>query len=1079
MTKNMTRKGLALGAASALLISGFSALPASSAGLADTSFVSLAPTTGTEYGMNAANGVTFSMTSNEAATISTGNTKFLVTDASGVIEPKIVAATEATMYRSVAVANNAVVAITVNAGSTDVVKITDATLAAGLTSGDSIYFAADLNADDGSTNDLVIASDDTSFEVTVAGNDVSFVTDVGLSATTQNRVDATGLVVRVIREARHATNNTYVVDTGVSSAAANELLVLAADGAGVSRSVTVQAWMDANGNDLLDSTEYASPLRTVTWTKPSEIVTATTMSPIVGDNKLSAVITTTPVLNGNQVLVQDNAFVNAKFTRSLSSSAGAFADNTFTSNGQGTTTSVWNDTAKTFTVAINTDADAAAAGSDAAGSNVADPWVGLAAPIAADSSALGISTTGLVSVTTGGNHTLVSGDKITMVINGADSAMALAAESTAVTINVTGASTFTYQVSETTGFPASALSDTSLNAGTEFTLATYAGPQGLVDRVGAETYTAQAAIAAVQQGNVVTTGVVAAVSATTTASTAASATVEGASFAALGANVVKIAAGTLSVPVTITVTNAAKTSVGAGRAVALGITSIAGSDTYKVNGKSADTVYTDANGQVTATITTSAGTNAAAVTLLATAENGPQVELDLTWATVAYGLVDLNTTAGTLAAGNIDYDIIKLSSYDLNLMVADQWFNAPAAGTYRFQVTGEGVTDRFVSLVDGRATITATDTGVFGASMDSTIGLQKLTGATWGASSDYVFRANLSTKYKVNVGAAGTTLYGNAVVASVAVAEKSLVEYDKRLGAATIPAYANKLVLNGSVLENATNAAKVGTKVTVTGPSNVLFSDTADRVMNRGSLTFVTGANGKFEIEAYSTTAQTNSVVTFTTSDGATGTIKVSFTGTGVGEGTSLVITAPAAVKPATTFQVSAKLQDAYGNPVDTATGRVKVTYTGSGIIFGTLPTETDSTGSLSFAVLLGSNDTVSAVVTVSYDQNGDGDYVDAKDLTTTSTTVINATGVVASAGLQAGEVVNVGTFNGKIVVYAKGMKGETITWKIAGKWVKVNVTKDYQLFDRLTAAIGLNVNVDVHRAGNSTPLLSKTVLTR
>jgi hypothetical protein len=377
-------------------------------------------------------------------------------------------------------------------------------------------------------------------------------------------------------------------------------------------------------------------------------------------------------------------------------------------------------------------------------------------------------------------------------------------------------------------------------------------------------------------------------------------------------------------------------------------------------------------------------------------------------------------------------------------------------------------------LVDGRATITATDTGVFGASMDSTIGLQKLTGATWGASSDYVFVATLSTKYKVNVGAAGTTLYGNAVVASVGVAAKALVEYDKRLAAATIPAYANKLVLNGSVLENATNAAKVGTKVTVTGPSNVLFSDTADRVMNRGSLTFVTGANGKFEIEAYSTTAQTNSVVTFTTSDGATGTIKVSFTGTGVGEGTSLVITAPAAVKPASTFQVSAKLQDAYGNAVDTAAGRVKVTYTGSGIIFGTLPTETDSTGSLSFAVLLGSNDTVSAVVTVSYDQNGDGDYVDVKDLTTTSTTVINAAGVASSGAT----VVNVGSFNGKLVVYANKAAGAKISYKIAGKWVVQNPTSNtLQRFDRVVAAKGVTVKVDIYVDG--VKKLSKSVVTK
>ena len=89
MTKNMTRKSLALGAAAALVVTGFSAMPANAAGLADTSFVSLAPTSGTEYGVIAAAGNTFSMTANEAATVSTGNLKFLVTDAAGVIEPTI------------------------------------------------------------------------------------------------------------------------------------------------------------------------------------------------------------------------------------------------------------------------------------------------------------------------------------------------------------------------------------------------------------------------------------------------------------------------------------------------------------------------------------------------------------------------------------------------------------------------------------------------------------------------------------------------------------------------------------------------------------------------------------------------------------------------------------------------------------------------------------------------------------------------------------------------------------------------------------------------------------------------------
>jgi hypothetical protein len=75
--------------------------------------------------------------------------------------------------------------------------------------------------------------------------------------------------------------------------------------------------------------------------------------------------------------------------------------------------------------------------------------------------------------------------------------------------------------------------------------------------------------------------------------------------------------------------------------------------------------------------------------------------------------------------------------------------------------------------------------------------------------------------------------------------------------------------------------------------------------------------------------------------------------------------------------------------------------------------------------------------------------------------------------------VLNVGTFNGKIVVYAKGMKGATLSWKIAGKWQKATVTKDFQLFDRPTRAIGLTVSVDLFVNGNQPGAFSKTVVTK
>jgi hypothetical protein len=92
---------------------------------------------------------------------------------------------------------------------------------------------------------------------------------------------------------------------------------------------------------------------------------------------------------------------------------------------------------------------------------------------------------------------------------------------------------------------------------------------------------------------------------------------------------------------------------------------------------------------------------------------------------------------------------------------------------------------------------------------------------------------------------------------------------------------------------------------------------------------------------------------------------------------------------------------------------------TGPGIIFGTLPTETDANCELQFGGLLCANDTGAVSVTLSYDQNGDGDYVDAKDPNTSSSIAINATGTVAVAGK-----VSVGSFNGRLVAYAPGLDG-------------------------------------------------------
>jgi hypothetical protein len=254
----------------------------------------------------------------------------------------------------------------------------------------------------------------------------------------------------------------------------------------------------------------------------------------------------------------------------------------------------------------------------------------------------------------------------------------------------------------------------------------------------------------------------------------------------------------------------------------------------------------------------------------------------------------------------------------------------------------------------------------------------------------------------------------------------------------------------------------------------MLFSNGA--VASLGSLSFLTDAAGLFEVNVFSTTSQTATVVTVTV-DGVSKTVALTFTGIGIGQGTALAVTMPAAVKPASSFQVKASLKDAFGNAVVSAAAAIRVVYTGPGLVFGQLPTATDANGEVSFSVLLGSNDSGTVSVTVEYDQNGDADFVDKLDLKATGTTAITATGVVAEAS-SGDTVVNVGSFSGKLVVYANKASGSKISYKIAGKWVVENPTSDtLQRYDRVVGAVGATVLVDIYVDG--VKKLSKSVVTK
>jgi hypothetical protein len=73
--------------------------------------------------------------------------------------------------------------------------------------------------------------------------------------------------------------------------------------------------------------------------------------------------------------------------------------------------------------------------------------------------------------------------------------------------------------------------------------------------------------------------------------------------------------------------------------------------------------------------------------------------------------------------------------------------------------------------------------------------------------------------------------------------------------------------------------------------------------------------------------------------------------------------------------------------------------------------------------------------------------------------------------------VVNAGSFNNYVAVYALGYKGSTLTWKIGGVWFKTLITSDFQVFQRPTIYLNYDVKVDIFIDG--VKKLSRIVKTR
>ena len=830
----------------------------------------------------------------------------------------------------------------------------------------------------------------------------------------------------------------YVIDSNDAvNTGADHVLRLVATSTTATTEVKVTAWVDKNNNGLIDSDESKSPVRTVKFLKAADITATTTIRPAtVADSTVTADVVFTPTLNGNMIIRNEGLtattitsnIAKVNFTRQGDSTAVTGNTNGSYSN----TTKTWSFPSVDFATSNGwtvTNGTKVTPGANGEATQAGKIFLQTAA----------VSATGVVTMTTGiytssawtaAAHGLRVGDKI--IITDEDGTKVWESASAVTITSVPTTSSFTFKITSTTAVAATTL---GITTSTEafWTVDTY-----LRDSVEAGAITAQFYFDSAGTGNVSTPNVAQTVA--PKASISVGAQVVGASGIAVdGVASATVSAagsiykGTTTANAVVSVTDVLGDPVAAGVDVALTATK-SSSGTVKLNGTtvtSSTVVYakTNASGEIPLVIENSSAlaTNTLAITA---ASQGATATKTFTWEDKNYTLHDLADT--TAANSSRARTVAPGASYTFNLLAQDQ-FKAPAGADVRLLVTTEDrtVSQNIVALTAaGTATVVVADGGLgAGTSTGVKIGFQKLTSGVWSTQSgtdsfqdwnndaaEQDDLAKVVINYDVSVPTLtlninGANFPGSGTAdnaAAVAVAALKVIDLRNTAGVAGAYTSAQTGTVSGQVT-NAFGVAMPGTFVTVSG-ANLLFN--SGDVWTSSSVTLLTNATGQFSVNVFSSTFGAK-VVTATVGS-ASKTFTVTYTG--IAGDASLTVTTPAAVKPASTFQVKAKLADVFGNGVDTAAGRVKVTYTGAGIVFGTLPTETDANGELQFSVLLGSNDTGTISVTVSYDQNGDADYIDAKDLATTSTTEITASGVAAAAAK-----VNVGSFKGYVALYAKG----------------------------------------------------------
>ena len=1058
----MTQKGLAFGAGFALVATGLVALPAQASGI-DDGKVRLSPNAGTTYSMLAKE--TFDLKANFAvAAQSGGDLKFQVDATTGSVDFDVdvngstadVEYTRARAITAASVASNVVTVTSANhpfavgdvltiggttfsdsasadkKGDVTVTAVTADTFTAALTAANGAVTLSAATATFKATSLTAAAISGTSIVYTVGSTRTLLTGDV---ITVANATPAAGTlngdrtITAVLSETQFTTaipsgvsgaislssatvtqktpaasdqtlstraaligkpigspmvigatpvftagTNKFVVNTKDATAGGvDAVLRLVAVDATVTTTATVTAWVDDNDNGLIDSTEYRSPARAITFLPNSAVTFNTALDkPLLAGTSLTAVVTITPAINMAQI---PSGVVQVDFTKDGSS--------------------------------VVADDDAAYSEDDDA--------------LVATQGSLTAFTAGIFAAQAqydGANRGAIN---YQTVVSAARDVSSVANASTTASANTAGLNIKTGTTSVTFGAQVSVWG-------------AYGSPSTAVDA---------------PAGIPVRVTIARSVLASTSTVVAGGKTLRATGASSIVFETTTGADGKVSVPVTAT---GAK------------------NDAITVTFAAEDL-------DTTATPTSAPSPGTPGYT-----SNSSQT---FTWVdAAATAIVDASTAGGSATRA-----IARGGSVALEYRLVDQ-FGAPVTGERRFVFAASGTSagqvevsvPQFVISSNGTANVTVTDvstslTGTY--ALGVTVQTKNTSGAwiseTGSATTNFVMGGKaVSSITTTDAMLASATKKGLQTVAMVA--------HDGRAVALGAVPYStgssNTFTISGTVrASDGSGIAGVPVTVSASGAGFATADNSTSALFAIGTITVYTQSNGSYSVIAYSNKSGT---VEYTVTSGSAS-VKTSaiYANPAKTAGTNLVVDAPASVRPGSTFRVTATLTDKFGNPVFTgetsATSQIQVAYTGPGIVFGTLPTDTDSKGQIAFSVLLGANDSGTASVAVSYDQSDNGNFTGTTALdkdVTVSKSVNVGTGVAAGTGK-----VNVGSFNGKLVVYASGLNGARISWKVGGNWGSAVASSNYSIFNRPTPRAGVTVSVDIYVNGVKT--LTKSVVTR